>query len=91
MHTAAGVGEILSGTFSPTLGKGVALARVPAGDRGAVEVEIRGKRLPVREVRYPFVRDGVAQPGVCVALKAPTTPARLVPPTSPIPPCEHQP
>ena len=64
VHTAAGVGEILSGTFSPTLGKGVALARVPAGDRGAVEVEIRGKRLPVREVRYPFVRDGVAQPGV---------------------------
>jgi aminomethyltransferase len=64
VHTAAGVGEILSGTFSPTLGKGVALARVPAGDPGAVEVEIRGKRLPVRVVRYPFVREGAAQPGV---------------------------
>ena len=64
VHTAAGVGEILSGTFSPTLGKGIALARVPAGDPGAAEVDIRGKRLPVRVVRYPFVREGAAQPGV---------------------------
>ena len=64
VHTAAGVGEVLSGTFSPTLGKGVALARVPAGDLGQAEVEIRGKRLPVRVVRYPFVRDGVAQAGI---------------------------
>jgi aminomethyltransferase len=29
-----------------------------------VEVDIRGKRLPVRAVRYPFVRDGAAQAGV---------------------------
>ena len=64
VHTAAGVGEVLSGTFSPTLGKGVALARVPAGDLGQAEVESRGKRLPVRVVRYPFVRDGVAQAGI---------------------------
>lgn len=64
VFTAAGEGEILSGTFSPTLGKAIALARVPAGDTGAVEVDIRGKRLPVRVVKYPFVRDGVAQPGV---------------------------
>lgn len=64
VFTAAGEGEILSGTFSPTLGKAIALARVPAGDVGAVEVDIRGKRLPVRVVKYPFVRDGQAQPGV---------------------------
>jgi aminomethyltransferase len=64
VFTAAGEGEILSGTFSPTLGKAVALARVPAGETGAVEVDIRGKRLPVRAVRYPFVRDGAAQAGV---------------------------
>jgi glycine cleavage system aminomethyltransferase T len=31
--TANGEGEILSGTFSPTLGKAIAFARVPAGDR----------------------------------------------------------
>jgi aminomethyltransferase len=64
VFTAAGEGEILSGTFSPTLGKAIALARVPAGELGAVEVDIRGKRLPVRVVKYPFVRDGAGQPGV---------------------------
>jgi aminomethyltransferase len=64
VFTDAGEGEILSGTFSPTLGKAIALARVPAGAPGAVTVDIRGKRLPVRVVKYPFVRDGAAQPGV---------------------------
>lgn len=62
--TDAGQGEVLSGTFSPTLGKAIALARVPAGSLGAVSVDIRGRQLPVRVVKYPFVRDGVAQPGV---------------------------
>ncbi len=62
--TAAGAGEILSGTFSPTLGKAIALARVPAGEPGAVTVDIRGRQLPVRVVKYPFVREGAAQPGV---------------------------
>jgi aminomethyltransferase len=59
-----GQGEILSGTFSPSLSKAIALARVPAGDVGAVEVDIRGRRHPLRVVKYPFVRDGKAQPGV---------------------------
>ena len=62
--TAAGQGEVLSGTFSPTLGKAIALARVPAGELGEVTVDIRGRHLPVRVVKYPFVRDGAAQPGV---------------------------
>jgi aminomethyltransferase len=31
---------------------------VPAGSRGDAEVEIRGKRLPVKIVRPPFVRNG---------------------------------
>ena len=61
VFTDAGEGEILSGTFSPTLGKAIALARVPAGDVGAVTVDIRGKRVPVRVVSYPFVREGVIQ------------------------------
>jgi len=64
VHTASGVGEILSGTFSPTLGCSIALARVPGGELGAVEVDIRGKRIPVRVVKYPFVREGQPQPGV---------------------------
>ena len=64
VHTASGVGEILSGTFSPSLGRSIALARVPGGELGAVEVEIRGKRIPLRVVNYPFVREGQPQPGV---------------------------
>lgn len=62
--TANGDGEILSGTFSPTLGKAIAFARVPAGDPGALSVDIRGKLVPVRAVKYPFVRDGQPCDGV---------------------------
>lgn len=64
VHAASGAGEILSGTFSPTLSKAIALARIPAGEAGPVEVDIRGRRHAVRVVRYPFVRDGKPQPGV---------------------------
>jgi aminomethyltransferase len=62
--TANGDGEILSGTFSPTLGKAIAFARVPAGEPGAVRVDIRGREVPVRVVKFPFVRDGKPQPGL---------------------------
>ena len=61
---AGGEGEILSGTFSPTLGKAIAFARVPAGEPGQVRVDIRGREVPVRVVRFPFVREGQPQPGV---------------------------
>jgi aminomethyltransferase len=57
--TANGEGEILSGTFSPTLGRAIAFARVPAGEPGDVRVDIRGREVPVRVVKFPFVRDGV--------------------------------
>ena len=59
--TAQGEGEILSGTFSPAMGRGIAYAPVPAGDVSeGVRVDIRGREVPVRVVRFPFVRDGVA-------------------------------
>ncbi len=58
VFTAAGEGEITSGTFAPSLGRAVALARVPAGDVGECEVEIRGKRHKARVVKPPFVRNG---------------------------------
>lgn len=51
-------GEITSGTFSPTLEKSIALARVPVAAEGEVNVDIRGKQLKARIVRYPFVRNG---------------------------------
>lgn len=66
--TPAGEGEILSGTFSPTTGKAIALARVPAGDFApgttGVRVDIRGKEVPVRVVAAPFVKNGEAAPGI---------------------------
>lgn len=58
--TATGVGEIKSGSFSPTLAQSIALARVPtvvaAGD--LVQVEVRDKLLSAKVVKYPFVRNG---------------------------------
>ena len=62
--TDNGIGEVLSGTFSPTLGKAIAFARVPAGAPGAVRVDIRGKEVPVRVVKVPFVRDGKPMDGI---------------------------
>ena len=58
VYAEGGQGETTSGTFSPTLGVAIALARVPAGTRGVVDVEVRGKRLRARVVRPPFVRNG---------------------------------
>jgi aminomethyltransferase len=54
----AGEGEITSGTYSPTLERSIALARVPSATAGQVQVEIRGKLLPARVVKPPFVRAG---------------------------------
>jgi aminomethyltransferase len=55
-----GDGEITSGTFSPSLQKSIALARVPAGTGKTCKVEIRGKLLKARVVKPVFVRDGQA-------------------------------
>ncbi len=62
--TPAGDGEILSGSFSPTLGKSIAFARVPAAAAMPLQVDIRGKLVPVRIVKYPFVRDGKPCDGI---------------------------
>jgi aminomethyltransferase len=59
-----GDGEILSGSFSPTLGKSIAFARVPAGASDTLRVDIRGREVPVRIVKFPFVRDGQPCPGI---------------------------
>jgi len=60
VQTPSGEGEITSGTFSPTMQKSIAFARVPPGvaigDR--VEVEVRDKLLAARVVKPPFVRNG---------------------------------
>ena len=51
-------GVITSGTFSPTLGHSVAMARVPASVGDEVEVEIRKKWITVKVVKPGFVRNG---------------------------------
>jgi len=60
VQTSHGDGEITSGTFSPTLEQGIALARLPGavtiGD--IVEVGIRGKLHTAKVVKPPFVRNG---------------------------------
>lgn len=60
VFTRHGDGEITSGTFSPTLEKSIALARIPLGIAPGeeVEVEIRDKKLKAKVVKYPFVRNG---------------------------------
>ncbi len=54
----AGEGEITSGTFSPTLERSIALARIPASASDQVQVDVRGKLLAARVVKPPFVRHG---------------------------------
>ena len=56
VRTQSGDGVITSGSFSPTLGCGIALARVPSAARGECEVVIRKKSLPAKLVRPPFVK-----------------------------------
>lgn len=55
-----GEGEITSGSFSPTLGKSIAMARIPFASQEKCQVEIRGKLLNARIVKYPFARNGKA-------------------------------
>lgn len=51
-------GIITSGTFSPTLGYSIALARVPASIGTHCQVEMRGKQVTVEVVKPNFVRHG---------------------------------
>jgi aminomethyltransferase len=60
VETPLGEGEVTSGTFSPTMSKSIALARVPQGIAigDTVHVQVRDKRLAARVVKAPFVRNG---------------------------------
>ena len=51
-------GEVTSGTFSPTLSRSIALARIAATGAAEVAVDIRGKLHAARIVEPPFVRNG---------------------------------
>jgi len=60
VQTAYGAGEITSGSFSPTLEKSIALARVPSSVKigDSVQVSIRDKMLAAQVVKHPFARNG---------------------------------
>ncbi len=53
-------GVITSGTFSPSLGYSIALARVPKQIGSHCQVEMRGKQITVEVVAPNFVRHGKA-------------------------------
>ena len=57
LHDGREVGRVTSGTWSPTFEKALGMARVPAAlaEPGtAVEIEVRGRRLPAEVVKLPF-------------------------------------
>jgi aminomethyltransferase len=60
VRSPRGDGEVTSGSYSPTLTRSIALARLPvhvaAGE--VVHVDVRGKPLAARVVKPPFVRHG---------------------------------
>lgn len=52
------VGEITSGSFSPTLKQAIALARLYGKPSQVYEVALQGRYVPVQVVKLPFVRHG---------------------------------
>lgn len=58
VRVGEGEGVITSGTFSPTLGHSIAMARVPATKDLSAEVEMRKKWVTVNVVKPSFVRNG---------------------------------
>jgi aminomethyltransferase len=52
------IGEITSGSFSPIIGKAIALARLAPSVTENCYIEARGKRQSLRIVKPPFVRNG---------------------------------
>lgn len=59
--TNAVVGELTSGTFSPTLSQSIAMARIQNNIPGEISVVIREKPVPVSIIKLPFVRHGKKQ------------------------------
>jgi aminomethyltransferase len=65
MRRGTAVGEVTSGTFSPSLRVGIGLALLAnkgadaVGEDSEVEVDVRGRTSRMRVVRPPFVRPSV--------------------------------
>jgi aminomethyltransferase len=57
------IGEVTSGTFSPTLKRGIGLALIDSGSGAAagddVTLDVRGRQSPATLVKPPFVESHV--------------------------------
>ncbi|HEM46638.1 MAG TPA: glycine cleavage system aminomethyltransferase GcvT, partial [Alphaproteobacteria bacterium] len=59
LHGGETVGAVTSGTFSPTLGKSLALALVEsrvAKESDGFTIDIRGRAVPAGRVKLPFYK-----------------------------------
>lgn len=52
------VGHVTSGTFSPSLGRGIGLGYVRSDVTGELSVDIRGSHIEAHTVALPFYREG---------------------------------
>ncbi len=52
------VGHVTSGTFSPSLGRGIGLGYVRSDVTGELSVDIRGSHIEAHTVSLPFYREG---------------------------------
>ena len=62
--TDAGDGVTTSGSYSPTLEKAIAFARIPKTAAATCQVDIRGKLLECAIVKPPFARNGTVCEGI---------------------------
>ncbi len=61
LHQGEVVGEIASGTLSPTLGEGIGMGYLPtalAAPGTPLEIDVRGRRFPAETVKKPFYKRG---------------------------------
>jgi aminomethyltransferase len=52
------VGEVTSGTFSPSLERGIGLGYVASDVSGKIEIDMRGRMVEAETTGLPFYRDG---------------------------------
>ncbi|MDD3832008.1 MAG: glycine cleavage system aminomethyltransferase GcvT [Clostridia bacterium] len=51
------IGEVTTGTMSPTLGKAIAMVRILKSYKGdTIEIDVRGRRLKAKFVKMPFYK-----------------------------------
>lgn len=64
LHDHERIGEVTSGTFSPSLKQGIGMGYVPVeySDEGTpLQIEIRGRAFPAQVVSLPFYRHGTVR------------------------------